>query len=296
MTSTLYVSYETPPKAAGYLREWAEAELARAGVPSPEADAAALTAYAYGWDVCEFAKHVRDVAPAGVFERLADLTRRRGGGEPLQLIIGTAPFVGLSLAVAPGVFIPRPETEGLALWAEESIADTDAPVIVDLFAGVGPLAVYLARRRADARVVAVEVDESAASLLRDNASAYDVRVDVIVGDIRDEGIASRLPAADLIVANPPYVETTVIPTLPAEVRDWEPRVALDGGVDGLAFYPVIAEVAETTLCAGGAVVAEVGETLADAVSDVFSRIGGVEVGRDLAGRDRYVRAQKASGL
>jgi release factor glutamine methyltransferase len=296
MTPTLYLSYETAPKAAGHLREWAEAELALAGVPSPGADAAALTAYAYGWDVCEFAKHVRDVAPAGVFERLADLTRRRGDGEPLQLIIGTAPFVGLSLAVAPGVFIPRPETEGLALWAEESIADADAPVIVDLFAGVGPLAVYLARRRPDARVVAVEVDESAASLLRDNASAYDVRVDVIVGDIRDEGIASRLPAADLVVANPPYVETAVIPTLPVEVRDWEPRAALDGGVDGLAFYSVIAELAETALCAGGAVVAEVGETLADAVSDVFSRIGGVEVGRDLAGRDRYVRARKANGI
>jgi release factor glutamine methyltransferase len=296
MTPTPYVSYETAPKAAGHLREWAEAELARAGVPSPGADAAALTAYAYGWDVCEFAKHVRDVAPAAVFERLADITRRRGDGEPLQLIIGTAPFVGLSLAVAPGVFIPRPETEGLALWAEESIAGTDAPVIADLFAGVGPLAVYLARRRPDARVVAVEVDESAASLLRDNASAYDVRVDVIVGDIRDEGIASRLPAADLVVANPPYVETAVIPTLPVEVRDWEPRAALDGGVYGLAFYSVIVEVAETTLCAGGAVVAEVGETLADAVSDVFSRIGGVEVGRDLAGRDRYVRARKANGI
>ncbi|MEE9457965.1 MAG: methyltransferase, partial [bacterium] len=205
MTPTRYVSHETAPKAAGHLREWAEAELARAGVPSPGADATALTSYAYGWDVCEFAKHLRDVAPVGVFERLADLTRRRGDGEPLQLIIGTAPFAGLNLAVAPGVFIPRPETEGLALWAEESIVDTDAPVIVDLFAGVGPLAVYLARRRADARVVAVEADESAASLLRDNASAYDVRVDVIVGDIRDEGIASRLPAADLVVANPPYV-------------------------------------------------------------------------------------------
>lgn len=296
MTTTPYVSYETVPKTAGHLREWAEAELALAGVPSPGADAAALTAYAYGWDVCEFAKHVRDVAPAGVFERLADLTRRRGDGEPLQLIIGTAPFVGLSLGVAPGVFVPRPETEGLALWAEESIADTDAPVIVDLFAGVGPLAVYLARRRPDARVVAVEVDESAASLLRDNASAYDVRVDVIVGDIRDEGIASWLPAADLIVANPPYVETAVIPTLPVEVREWEPRAVLDGGVDGLAFYPVIAALAAKILREGGVVAVEIGESCGEVVSDILSTVGDVEVSRDLAGRDRYVRAQKASGI
>jgi release factor glutamine methyltransferase len=296
MTPTPYASYETAPKTAAHLRDWAEAELALAGVPSPGADAGALTACAYGWDVCEFAKHVRDVAPPGVFERLNVLARRRGDGEPLQLIIGTAPFVGLSLAVAPGVFIPRPETEGLALWAEESIADKDAPVVVDLCAGVGPLAVYLARRRPDARVVAVEVDEQAASLLRNNAVAHDVRVDVIVGDIRDGGVASRLPAADLAVANPPYVETAVIPTLPAEIRAWEPRTALDGGADGLALYPVLAALAARILKEGGVVAVEIGESCGDAVSGMFSTIGEVEIGRDLAGRDRYVRARKANGI
>ena len=270
--------------------------MARGAVPSPRSDAVALTSYVCGWDAGELAKHVRDAVPTDAFERVAALTGRRAGGEPLQLITGAAPFLELSLAVAPGVFIPRPETEGLALRAEESIAAEDAPVIVDLFAGVGPVAVRLARRRPDARVVAVELDERAASLLRDNASAYGVRVDVIVGDVRDEGFTSRLPTADLVVANPPYVETAIIPTLPAEVRDWEPRAALDGGDDGLFFYPIIAALAAKILRDGGVALVEIGETLGDSVSDIFSAVGDVEVGHDLAGRDRYVRARKGTGI
>ena len=294
MKSTCLDTSELATAAVGRLREWAEAELARAGVPSPRSEAVALTSHVCGWDAREFAQHVRDAAPMGAFERLAALTGRRAGGEPLQLITGTAPFLELSLAVAPGVFIPRPETEGLALWAEESIADKVAPVIVDLFAGVGPLAVRLARRRPDARVVAVEVDERAASLLRDNASTYDVRIDVVIGDVSDEGLASRLPTGDLVVANPPYVETAVIPTLPAEVRDWEPRAALDGGDDGLSFYPIIADLAAKILRDGGFALVEIGETQGDKVSDIFAAVGDVEVGHDLAGRDRYVRVRKAS--
>ena len=108
--------------------------------------------------------------------------------------------------------------------------------------------------------------------------------------------ASRLPAADLVVANPPYVETAVIPTLPAEVRDWEPRAALDGGDDGLSFYPIIADLAAKILRDGGFALVEIGETLGDSVSDIFAAIGDVEVGHDLAGRDRCVRARKASAF
>lgn len=296
MTPTCLNTSEAMTATVGRLREWAEAELARAGAPSPRSEAVALTSHVCGWDAREFAQHVRDAAPTGAFERLAAIAGRRAEGEPLQLITGSAPFLELSLAVAPGVFIPRPETEGLALWAEESVAAEDAAVIVDLFAGVGPLAVRLARRRPDARVVAVELDEKAASLLRNNAAAYGVLLDVVIGDVSDEGIASRLPTADLVVANPPYVETAVIPTLPAEVRDWEPRAALDGGEDGLSFYPVIADLAAKILRAGGFALVEIGETQGESVSDIFAAVGDAEVGHDLAGRDRYVRARKASGI
>jgi release factor glutamine methyltransferase len=296
MASTCINTSEATIETVGRLREWAEAELARAGVSSPRSDAVTLTSHVCGWDAREFAHHVRDPAPTGAPELLAALAARRAGGEPLQLITGSAPFLELSLAVAPGVFIPRPETEGLALWAEESIAAEDAPVIVDLFAGVGPLTVRLARRRPDAHVVAVEVDERAATLLRDNSAAHGVRVDVVIGDVSDEEMGSRLPPADLVIANPPYVETAVIPALAAEVRDWEPRQALDGGDDGLCFYPIIAELAAKILKDGGFALVEIGETQGDKVSDIFAAVGDVEVGHDLAGRDRYVRTRKRSRI
>ncbi len=286
VTKQLYGRPST--STAGGLCAWAEAELAEAGVPSPRADAAALTAYACGWTGGELTRRGSEAPPEGALERLAAFTARRSHREPLQLIIGKAPFLGLDLAVVPGVFIPRPETEGLALRAEESIAEIEEPVILDLCAGVGPLAVYLGSQRPDARVVAVELDGRAALVLRENASAYGVRVDVVVGDVRDEEVASRLPTADLLVANPPYVETAVIPTLPAEVSAWEPREALDGGADGLDFYPIIARLAAKLLRRGGVAAVEIGESHAAGASEAFRRFGDTEIGLDLAGRERFL--------
>jgi release factor glutamine methyltransferase len=279
----------------GELRRRTEERLARAGVPSPRADAAALVARACGWRREDLAKHGRDVVGAAAVERLAALSARRGKREPLQLIIGSAPFLGLDVAVAPGVFIPRLETEGLALMAEKLVAGKRGPVILDLFAGAGPIAVYLAARRPDARVVAIEVDAKAGALIKANASANRCSVEVIVGDVMDDRIASQLPRADLIVANPPYVETATIRALPPEVRDWEAKRALDGGADGLAFYPRLAALAVRLLGAAGAAAVEIGESQAEAVAKIFACVGDVEVGRDLAGRERYLWARRTGG-
>lgn len=281
--------------AVGELRRRAEEKLARAGVPSPPADAAALVARACGWKREDLGKHARDVVGPAAAGRLAAFTARRCKREPLQLIVGSAPFLGFDVVVAPGVFIPRPETEGLALAAENLVAGNREPVIVDLCAGSGPLAVYLAARRPDARVVAVEVDAKAASLTEANASAHGCAVEVIVGDVMDEGVVSRLPRADLIVANPPYIETATIPALPPEVRDWEAKRALDGGADGLAFYSRLAALAGRLLSAAGAVAVEIGESQAEAVAEIFARVGDVEVGRDLTGRERYLWARRTGG-
>jgi release factor glutamine methyltransferase len=288
MNATGKLSGRPSTSTAGSLCGWAEAELVEAGVPSPRADAAALTAHACGWTGGELIRRRSEAAPEGALERLAAFTARRSGREPLQLIIGRAPFLGLDLAVAPGVFIPRPETEGLALRAEKSIARAKKPVILDLCAGVGPLAVYLGSQRRDARVVAVEIDEQGASLLRENASVYGARVDVFVGDVRNQDVASQLPTADLIVANPPYVETAVIPTLPPEVSSWEPREALDGGADGLTFYPVIAGLAARLLRYGGVAAVETGDSNACGVNEAFRAVGDGEIGLDLTGRERYL--------
>jgi release factor glutamine methyltransferase len=279
----------------GELRRRTEERLGRAGVPSPQADAAALVARACGWRRGDLAKHAREVVGPAAAGRLTALTARRCTREPLQLIVGSAPFLGFDVAVAPGVFIPRPETEGLALAAEKLVAGKRDPVIVDLCAGSGPLAVYLAARRPDARVVAVEVDAKAATLIEANASAHGCAVEAIVADVIQEAVVSRLPRADLVVANPPYIETATIPALPPEVRDWEAKRALDGGADGLAFYPRLAALAVRLLTAAGAVAVEVGENQAGAVAEIFARVGDVEVGRDLAGRERYLWARRTGG-
>lgn len=295
MTAIPFTARRAPVSTAGEIRRRAEEALTRVGAPSPRADAAALAAHACGWGAAQFAKRLREAPPPGAAERLAALTARRVNGEPLQLIIGAAPFLGLDLVVAPGVFIPRVETEGLATRAEEFVAGAIAPVVVDLCAGVGPLAVYLGRRRPDARVIAVEVDERAASLLRRNAGVYDVNVEVMVGDVTDGALSARLPEADLIVSNPPYIKTGQMPALPAEIRDWEPGGALDGGADGLNFYPHIANLAAKLLRPGGAVAVEIGEDLTERASEIFGGVGDVGVGQDLAGRDRYLWARKAGG-
>jgi release factor glutamine methyltransferase len=249
-------------------------------------------AFVLGVDADAVVTNYGRAVPAAAYERLQELARRRLAGEPLQYLTGSAPFLDLTLAVGPRVFVPRPETEGLALHAERLLPAYPAPTIVDLCAGVGPVAIYLARRRPRARVVAVDVDAAAAKLLRQNVTRYGVAVEVVVGDVFDAALAEQLPAADLITANPPYIPSAVIPNLPPEVREWEAAAALDGGPEGLAFYPRIAELASRRLRPGGVVVVEIGEGQAAAVKQLLGAVGEVAVGQDLAGRDRYVWARR----
>ncbi len=276
----------------GELRRRLERTLRRAAVASPSAEAAVLVAHACGFPQRESVVRWHNEVRGDAATRLATLAARRAAGEPLQYIVGSAAFYELELAVGPGAFIPRPETEGLAALAERFLPARAAPVVVDLFAGVGPLALYFATRWPAAKVFAVEADAVAAAYLGQNAAAYGAAVEIIVGDVGEPSVTSLLSPADLIVANPPYIPTTAIPFLPPEVREWEPRGALDGGADGLAYYPAIAALAATSLVAGGVLAAEVGEDIAAAAAGIFAFVGPVEVHRDLAGRDRYVVARK----
>jgi len=262
--------------------------LAAAGVVSAAADAAALWAAASGTKKPSCLTRDEVVSPE-VAARYEAMLARRATREPLQLICGAAPFHDLELAVAPGVFIPRPETEGLAEHALRLIAGTPAPRVVELFAGVGPVAVLLAKRRPDAVVTAVERDPVAAALIRRNAATYGVAVNVVVGNVRD-GAGGPF---DLVVANPPYIPSSVWPDLPPEVRDWEPRAALDGGDDGLAWYRVLAALIATFITATGVFVFEVGETQAAAVTAMFANTAVLSVYPDLTGRDRYLIGRKS---
>mgnify|MGYP001507065441 CR=1 FL=1 len=169
--------------------------LRAAGVDTPEVDARLLAAWLL--DVAPLA--VNSTEPAPNFQvRFAEAIRRRAAREPLQHITGRAPFGPLELAVGPGVFIPRPETEILADWAVRRLNGASAPVVVDLGTGSGALAIYIAHARDDARVTAVEASATARRYARANAERLGVNVDVVAGDMTDPALLSDPTEAALL--------------------------------------------------------------------------------------------------
>jgi release factor glutamine methyltransferase len=226
------------------------------------------------------------VDPAGFFA----LVDRRESGEPLQYILGEWEFYGLRFAVGPGVLIPRPETELLveiAIHAECGMRNAEMTA-VDLCAGSGCVGLSVAHHCPNARVYLVEVSGGALPYLRENAKAYP-NAEVIAADILD----CRLPIAhcQLILANPPYVKSPDIAGLSEEVRR-EPRMALDGGADGLKFYRALAEKWLPRLAPGGLLACECGEGQARDVAAMFAPHAAAGIEKDFHGVERVVVARR----
>ena len=230
-------------------------------------------------------------APAGFDERYTELVARRAAREPLQHITGTAPFYGVDLAVGPGVFIPRPETEVLAEWAVRKLVDAPpAPTVVDLGSGTGALAIAVARARPDANVYAVERSEAARAYLQRNVEKLAPQVNVVAGDMTDPELLAGI-GADVVVSNPPYVPET--PELQTEVYA-DPHEAVFSGADGMAAIRGLVPVVKQMLKDGGAVGIEHDDTTSEAVQAEL-RAGGfadVRALEDMTGRARFVTASK----
>lgn len=262
--------------------------LRKAGVDSPEVDARLLAAHVLG--VAPMQLMFADV-PADFGQRYSELVARRTKREPLQHIIGTAPFYGVDLAVGPGVFIPRPETEILAEWAVHKLIDApSAPTVVDLGSGTGALAIAIARARPDATVHAVERSEAARAYLRRNVDTLAPQVNVVAGDMTDPQLLAGI-RADVVVSNPPYVPET--PELQQEVYA-DPHEAVFSGADGMAAIRGIVPVVKQMLKDGGVVGIEHDDTTSEAAQDEL-RAGGfadVRALEDMTGRARFVTASK----
>lgn len=220
-------------------------------------------------------------------EELAAFVRRRQAGEPLQYIEGTAAFGPFDLVVDERVLVPRPETEGL--WELAASPAKDPRVVVDLCTGSGALAIALASRFADARVIGTDLSEAALDVARANGAAFAPGVEWRHGDLFDALDPGLAGTVDLIVANPPYVATSEWGRLPLDVRR-EPRMALVSGPTGLEVLRRIATESPAWLCSGGIVVCEIGETQGPDVREMFSGFGSSQISQDLSGRDRYVVA------
>jgi release factor glutamine methyltransferase len=201
-----------------------------------------------------------------------ELIKRRLGGEPVAYLLGETEFWGLPFHIDQHVLVPRPDTETVIEVARSLRPDRTAPCrVLDLCTGSGVIAISLAKELTAARVIATEVSEAAVALARKNAERNGVadRVDVRLGDLWEPVAGERF---DLIASNPPYIASSVIDTLQAEVKR-EPRVALDGGPDGMAFYDRICAAARIHLEPGGALVVEHGFDQADAVRARFTAAG-----------------------
>jgi release factor glutamine methyltransferase len=271
--------------------------LAAAGVESPRVDAELLLAHVLG--VPRTRLITLDAVPDDAAARFAALLDQRVDRVPLQHLTGRAAFRHLELAVGPGVFVPRPETELLAGWVLEQVAGIAEPVVVDLGAGSGALALAIASEHPGARVTAVERDPGAIEWTRLNAAARaaagDPPVEVLAGDMTDPGLLrDRDGTVDVVVSNPPYVPDGA--RVPQEVAEHDPPLALWGGPDGLGVVRGLLRTAARLLGPGGALGIEHADQQGEALPALVRASGGwVEVAdhRDLAGRPRFTTARRA---
>jgi release factor glutamine methyltransferase len=235
---------------------------------------------------------------ATVMERFERMVARREAREPLAYIVGHREFFSLEFEVRPGVLIPRPETETLVETALDFLNGRLSATILDIGTGSGAIAIAVAKNAPAARIVARDISKVSLEVAASNAERHRCadRITFLQGDCFAALDAARDGSRfDLIVSNPPYIAEAEFATLDPEVRDFEPRIALAGGRDGMDFYRKIAAGLSRWLKRGGEVIVEVGAGQAETVEALMRAAGclpSVRV-RDLSGVERVVRAQYA---
>lgn len=272
----------------------AERMLATAGVASPRVDAEILASHVVGVERGRLMLHPLVDPP--VVEALRELVVRRAAREPLQHLLGTAVLGPATVAVGPGVFTPRPETELLLEWGLRLIADVRSPLVVDLCTGTGALAIAVATSRPDARVHAVEADDLALTWAQRNIAAHESDggrpVTLHAADVRWKDLLIELEAhVDLVLCNPPYVPEGT--QLPPEVTEWDPPGAVFGGPDGLDVIRAVISVSAGLLRYGGGLAIEHDDSHGEIVPALLRRrrvLTDVEEHHDLAGRPRFATA------
>jgi len=270
---------------------WTQTYFAGLGIDAPRLTAEILLASALR---CERLRLYLDFDKPLAEPELAsfrDLVRRRAGGEPTAYLTGRKDFLGRTFRVDERVLVPRPETELLAEAALEALPEEGEAL--DLCTGSGCIAVSLALGRPGARVAAVDLSPAALELARENAQALGARVELLEGDLYAPLARGR--RFRVIVANPPYVPSAELEGLSREVRR-EPRLALDGGPDGLRVLRPLVEGAPARLDGGGTLVAEMHESHAEILPPLSLAAGFAfaETRRDLAGLPRYLVARLAA--
>lgn len=280
--------------------QWAFSFLHEGGQRSEEAHFAAerLLRYLLGLDRAQFFVKGQDPLPCDVWSAYQRVIEKKRAGVPLQHLIGIQEFYGRTFRVSPEVLIPRPETE---IIVEEILRQTDTSwgsegcTVVDVGAGSGAIAVTLAAERPSWQVTAIDLSRSALCVARDNAARHGVeeRIRFLSGDLLVP-LIERGEQVDIIVSNPPYIPTSEISTLAPEVRDHEPKLALDGGADGLdVFRRLMRQLPRVTRKQRGLIALEVGIGQSERVAQWLCRAfpeSRCRIVPDLAGIERVVLA------
>ena len=275
---------------------WATDDFRRRELDSPRLDAEVLLADVLGVERVRLVIEADRPLEERELALYRDRIQRRRRFEPVAYIVGHREFYGLDFRVDRRVLVPRPDTETLV---EAALARTRATSMygqmLDLCTGSGCVAIAFAKQRPTWRVTGVDISDDAVDLARHNALRLGVAgsVSFVSGDL----FAPLAPGArfDLVTANPPYIERAALPELPADIRDFEPRVAVDGGLEGLEVIGRIVEAVVERLELGGVVAFEVGSGQAARVAALLEALGlsSIERRRDYGGIERVVSARRA---
>ena len=292
-------STEPPGEAwtVGRVLRWATGDFEKRGLPTARLDAEVLLAHVLGWERIRLFVEANRVLQEAELGAYREVIQRRRAGEPVAYVVGRREFFGLDFTVDRRVLIPRPDTETLV---EVALARTRAWSMhgraVDLCTGSGCVAIAFARQRPTWEVIGIDCDALALEVARANAldlgAVHTVRF--VVGDLGDPLDPNE--RFDLVTANPPYIPTADCEALDPGIRDFEPRLGLDGGPDGLTVMRRVVETARRCLGPVGIVALEVGFDQANRVAELLERAGftAIERRRDYGGHERVVSGQRGA--
>lgn len=259
----------------------AEKRLRGAGIDDPSFEASAILAFLHKTTISE-SFLINNISDEEIFFRLVEL---RSNGKPLQLIFGKWEFFGREFLISEGVFIPRPETEGLVEIVLAKIPKNKKSIGLEVGVGSGAICCSLLFERPDLKMVGTDISEKAIELARENAELLDVSENLFLYKINiAEGIEEKF---DFVVSNPPYILPEEMESLPREVKH-DPYDALCGGIEGLEITTEIIEAAKRLLLPAGFIALEIHEEKGNRVNEILKKsFNEVAIEKDLSGKDRY---------
>ncbi|HEV3439949.1 MAG TPA: peptide chain release factor N(5)-glutamine methyltransferase [Gemmata sp.] len=288
----------TPPPTIWTIKallNWTTEFLAKKEIENPRADAQILLAHVLKCKKIDLIVRYNEQPEEAERTRFRELIQRRVAGWPVAYLVGSRDFYLLSFDVSPDVLIPRPETETLVLEALAFLKPLKSPSVLDIGTGSGCIAISIAHQKNDAQITAIDISPDALNMAQRNATKHGIaeRIMFLQGDL-----FAPLPsgvAFDLVASNPPYIAHSEFAQLAPDVRDHEPRVALDGGLDGLDFYRRIAGGVGRFLKVGGRLLVEIGYSQEAAVRGILAEQAELELGptlKDMGGHSRVVSAKR----